>query len=107
MSPVKINPKKETDVGIRPLADRVVVRPLEESEAKKGELYIPDTAKEKPQQGEVLAVGPGHMEEGERVSMELQVGQKVLYGKYSGTEVTINDNNLLIMKESDVLAVVG
>jgi len=92
---------------VRPLADRVVVRPLEETEEKKGGLYIPDTAKEKPQQGEVIALGPGGMEKGERVPMELQVGQKVLYGKYSGTEVTIDDQKLLIIKESDVLAVVG
>ncbi len=92
---------------LRPLADRVVVRPLEESEEMKGGLYIPDTAKEKPQQGEVVAVGPGAFKKGERVPMEVDVGQKVLYGKYSGTEVTIDDNKLLIIKESDVLAVVG
>jgi chaperonin GroES len=92
---------------VRPLADRVIVRPLEKSEEMKGGLYIPDTAKEKPQQGEVVAVGPGGMEKGERIPMELKVGQKVLYGKYSGTEVTIDDTKLLIVKESDVLAVIG
>ena len=90
-----------------PLADRVVIRPLEETEQMRGGLYIPDTAKEKPQQGEVIAVGPGRYEKGEHVKMELKVGDKVLYGKYSGTEVTINDEALLIIKESDVLAVIG
>jgi chaperonin GroES len=70
-------------------------------------LYIPDTAKEKPQQGEIVAVGVGRIEKGERVPMELEVGQKVLYGKYSGTEVTLDDQQYLIVKETDVLAVVG
>lgn len=92
---------------VSPLADRVVIRPLEETEQMRGGLYIPDTAKEKPQQGEVLAVGPGRFEKGEHVKMELKVGDKVLYGKYSGTEVTINDEALLIIKETDVLAVIG
>ena len=73
----------------------------------RGGLYIPDTAKEKPQQGEIVAVGPGRYEKTERVPMELEVGQTVLYGKYSGTEVTIDDQPLLIIKESDVLAVIG
>ena len=92
---------------IQPLADRVVVRPLEEAEQKRGGLYIPDTAKEKPQQGEIIAVGPGRFEKNERVPMELKRGQKVLYGKYSGAEVTIDDEEVLIIKESDVLAVLG
>jgi chaperonin GroES len=92
---------------LSPLADRVVIRPLEETEQMRGGLYIPDTAKEKPQQGEVIAVGPGRFEKGEHVKMELKVGDKVLYGKYSGTEVTIDAEQLLIVKESDVLAVVG
>jgi chaperonin GroES len=92
---------------IQPLADRVVVRPLEEAEQKRGGLYIPDTAKEKPQQGEIIAVGPGRFEKSERVPMELKRGQKVLYGKYSGAEVTIDDEEVLIIKESDVLAVLG
>lgn len=99
--------QKKTVPKVRPLADRVVLRPLEELQQKKGGLYIPDTAKEKPQQGEVVAVGPGGMDKGVRVPMELQVGQNVLYGMYSGTEVTIDDQKLLIVKESDVLAVVG
>lgn len=92
---------------VKPLADRVVVKPLEETEQMKGGLYIPDTAKEKPQQGEVIAVGPGKVgEDGKRIPMELKEGDRVLYGKYSGTEVTIGDEQLLILRESDVLAVV-
>ncbi|HEX2205491.1 MAG TPA: co-chaperone GroES [Longimicrobium sp.] len=92
---------------VKPLADRVVVKALEESEQMRGGLYIPDTAKEKPQQGEVVAVGPGKFEDGKRVEMELKVGDKVLYGKYSGTEVTVDNEQYLILRESDVLAVVG
>jgi chaperonin GroES len=94
-------------VKIQPLADRVVIRPLEETEQMKGGLYIPDTAKEKPMQGEIIAVGPGRIEKGERVPMDLKVGNRVLYGKYSGTEVKLDDEELLIIKESDVLAVIG
>ena len=92
---------------IQPMQDRVVIRALEETESMRGGLYIPDTAKEKPQQGEIVAVGPGRFEKGDRVPMELKVGQKVLYGKYSGTEVTLDDEEYLIIKESDVLAVIG
>ena len=92
---------------IQPLADRVVVKALEETEQMRGGLYIPDTAKEKPQQGEVIAVGPGKMtEDGKRVPSELKAGDRVLYGKYSGTEVTVGDEQYLILKESDVLAVI-
>ena len=95
-------------VAVKPLADRVVIRALEETEQMRGGLYIPDTAKEKPQQGEVLAVGPGKFDEkGNRVPMDVKVGDKVLYGKYSGTEVTIEAEQLLILRESDVLAIVG
>jgi chaperonin GroES len=94
-------------VKIQPLADRVVIRPLEETAQMKGGLYIPDTAKEKPQEGEIIAVGPGRVEKGDKVPMELKVGNRVLYGKYSGTEVTLDDEQLLIIKESDVLAVIG
>ncbi|HET7322130.1 MAG TPA: co-chaperone GroES [Longimicrobiaceae bacterium] len=96
-----------TDLKVKPLADRVVVKPLEEAEQMRGGLYIPDTAKEKPQQGEVVAVGAGKVEDGKRIDMELKVGDKVLYGKYSGTEVTVEDQQLLILRESDVLAVIG
>jgi chaperonin GroES len=94
-------------VKVQPLGDRVVIRPLEETAEMRGGLYIPDTAKEKPQQGEIVAVGPGRYERGALVPMELKVGNKVLYGKYSGTEVTIEDEQLLIIKESDVLAIIG
>ena len=99
--------KSAAAVKVSPLADRVVVKPLEESEQMRGGLYIPDTAKEKPQQGEIVAVGPGRFDEGKRVPMDVKVGDKVLYGKYSGTEVTIDGENLLILRESDVLAVIG
>lgn len=97
-----------TDLKVKPLADRVVVKPLEEAEQMRGGLYIPDTAKEKPQQGEIVAVGPGKLtDEGKRIDPELKVGDKVLYGKYSGTEVTLDDAQYLILRESDVLAVIG
>ena len=92
---------------VAPLADRVVVKATEESEQMRGGLYIPDTAKEKPQQGEVVAVGPGKLSDtGERVPMEVKEGDRILYGKYSGTEITIADEQYLILRESDVLAVV-
>ena len=97
----------KSKLKIQPLQDRVVIRALEETESMRGGLYIPDTAKEKPQQGEIVAVGPGRYEKGDKVPMELKVGQKVLYGKYSGTEVTLDDEEYLIIKESDVLAVIG
>lgn len=92
---------------VAPLSDRVVIKPLEETEQMRGGLYIPDTAKEKPQQGEVIAIGPGRTEDGKRVAMEVKVGDKVLYGKYSGTEVTIDNAQMLILRESDILAVVS
>jgi chaperonin GroES len=92
---------------VSPLADRVMVKPLEEAEQMRGGLYIPDTAKEKPQQGEILAVGPGRYEEGKRIPPDVKVGDKVLYGKYSGTEVTIDGDAVLILRESDVLAVIS
>ena len=97
-----------TEIKVKPLADRVVVKASEEAETMRGGLYIPDTAKEKPQQGEVVAVGPGKLsDEGKRIEMELKVGDKVLYGKYSGTEVTVDAESYLILRESDVLAIVG
>jgi chaperonin GroES len=95
-------------IKIKPLSDRVVVEPLEETEEMRGGLYIPDTAKEKPMQGNVVAVGPGRRtEKGELLPVELKEGDRVLYGKYSGTEVTIDGHEYLIIKESDVLAVIG
>ena len=97
-----------TDVKVKPLSDRVVVKATEDTEQMRGGLYIPDTAKEKPQQGEVIAVGPGKVsDDGKRIDPEVKVGDKVLYGKYSGTEVTIDGEQYLILRESDVLAVVG
>jgi chaperonin GroES len=94
-------------VNIKPLADRVVVKPIEDSEEMRGGLYIPDTAKEKPQQGEIVAVGPGRVsDEGQRIEMEVKQGDKVLYGKYSGTEVTVGGEQYLILRETDVLAVI-
>ena len=99
--------KSATGTKVSPLADRVVVKALEEAEQMRGGLYIPDTAKEKPQQGEIVAVGPGKYEDGKLVPMTVKVGDKVLYGKYSGTEVTIDNEQLLILRESDVLAIIG
>ncbi len=99
--------KTKKKLGVQPLGDRVVITPMEETENMRGGLYIPDTAKEKPQQGLIAAVGPGRYEEGARVPMDLTVGQTVLYGKYSGTEVTVDEEQYLIIKESDVLAVIG
>ena len=94
-------------MDIRPLHDRIVVKRIEEEESKIGGLFIPDSAKEKPQQGEVVAVGPGRFDEGKRVPMEVKVGDKILYGKYSGTEVTIDNEPVLILRESDILAVIS
>ena len=93
---------------IQPLSDRVVIKALEESEEMRGGLYIPDTAKEKPQQGQVVAVGPGKVsDEGTRIDMDVAVGNKVLYGKYSGTEVTVDGDQYLILRESDILAIIN
>ncbi|MEE8573294.1 MAG: co-chaperone GroES [Gemmatimonadota bacterium] len=95
-------------VKIKPLADRVVVEALEETEEMRGGLYIPDTAKEKPQQGTVVAVGPGRRsDQGELIEVEISKGDLILYGKYSGTEVTVDGTEYLIIRESDVLAVLG
>ncbi|MGH7597486.1 MAG: co-chaperone GroES [bacterium] len=93
-------------MNIKPLADRVVVKPLEAEEKKQGSIIIPDTAKEKPMQGEIVAVGPGKVtESGQKVNLEVKKGDKVLYGKYSGTEVTIDGKDYLILRESDILAI--
>lgn len=93
---------------LNPLADRVVVKPLEEKEMKKGGIIIPDTAKEKPTEGTVIAVGPGKISEktGERIAPEVKKGDKVLYNKYSGTEVTVEGEEYLIIRDSDILATV-
>ena len=93
---------------LKPLQDRILVRRLEEKEAKKGGIIIPDTAKEKPQEGELVAVGPGKMgKEGKREPMDVKVGDKILFGKYSGSEVKLGDEELLIMREEDVLGILS
>jgi len=94
----------KTKFTVYPLADRVAIKPLEETETMKGGLYIPDTAKEKPIQGEVIAVGPGRREKGDVVPMELKVGDRVVYGKYSGTQVELGGDEIILIKESDVIA---
>ncbi len=92
---------------IKPLADRVVIQPAPAEEKVKGGIIIPDTAKEKPQKGKVVAVGPGIASDtGEVISMSVKKGDSVLYGKYSGTEVNIDDKEYLIVKESDILAII-
>lgn len=94
--------------NIKPLGDRVLVKPLEAKETKKGGIIIPDTVKEKPMEGEVVAAGPGKISDsGTRMAMDLKAGDKVLYGKYSGTEVKIDDVEYLIMHTEDILAVIG
>ena len=98
-----------TKVVLKPLEDRIVVQPLEAEQTTASGLVIPDTAKEKPQEGKVISVGPGRFDDAgtKRVPMDVKVGDKVLYGKYSGTEVTIDNEPLLILRESDVLAVLS
>jgi chaperonin GroES len=92
-------------VKLEPMADRLVVRPIEKEEMTKGGLVLPDTAKEKPQEGEVLAVGPGRVsEDGKRIAMDVKVGDIVIYAKYGGTEVKIDDEELMVLRESDILA---
>lgn len=93
-------------MNLKPLADRVVVRPSKAEEKTKGGIIVPDTAKEKPVWGEVIAAGPGRVsDDGKQIPMEIKVGDSVLYGKYSGTEVTIEGEELLIMRESDIFAI--
>ena len=92
---------------LKPLGGRVIVEPIEQEEMTAGGIILPETAKEKPQEGKILAAGPGERgEDGERIPMEVQVGDKVLYAKYSGTEVKMDGRKLLILRESDILAVV-
>jgi chaperonin GroES len=97
---IKAKPK----IKIHPLEDRAVILPDEEEATMRGPLYIPDTAKEKPTHGEVLAVGPGRIEKGQRIPMEVKVGDQVIYGKYSGTPYQVDDDELIIIKASDILA---
>jgi len=93
-------------MAIKPLGDRVLVRPLNEAEEKVGSIYIPDTAKEKPQEGIIDAVGPGVHKDGKLIPLEVKVGDKVLYGKYSGTEIKKDGQEYLIVRESDILAII-
>jgi len=92
---------------IRPLADRVLVRRIEEKQVKKGGIIIPDTVKEKPQQGEVIAAGPGRIDDkGKRIAMEVKKGDKILFGKYAGSEVKMGDEEYIIMREDDILGII-
>jgi len=92
---------------LKPLADRLVVKPLEEEEVTPSGIVLPETAKEKPQKGEVLAVGPGARDDdGKRIAMDVSVGDKVLFAKYGGTEIKVDGDKLLILRESDVLAII-
>ncbi len=92
-------------VKLEPLADLLVVKPIEREEVTKGGIVLPDTVKEKPQEGKVLAVGPGRLsDDGKRIAMDLKVGDIVVYAKYGGTEIKIDDDELIILRESDVLA---
>jgi chaperonin GroES len=92
-------------VNLQPLADRLVVRPLEREEVTKGGIVLPDTAKERPQEGEVVAAGPGRLtEEGKRIELDVKVGDIVVYAKYGGTEIKVDGEELMILRESDVLA---
>ena len=91
---------------LNPLADRVVVKPIQKEEMTKGGIILPDTAKEKPQEGEIIAAGPGKMnDEGKIIPMEVIVGDKVIYSKYGGTEIKIDDDEMIILRESDILAI--
>jgi len=90
---------------LQPLADRLVVKPIQKEEMTKGGIYLPDTAKEKPQEGEVIAVGPGRVtDDGKRIAMDLKVGDRVIYSKYGGSEIKIDDVEMIILRESDILA---
>lgn len=93
---------------LRPLGDRVVIRPVAREETTRSGIYLPDTSKEKPQRGEVIAVGPGRQtEEGQRIAMDVKVGDAILFAKYSGTEFKLDDEELLILGERDILAVIS
>jgi chaperonin GroES len=94
-------------MNLKPLGDRVIVKPMEAEEKTKGGIILPDTAKEKPIEGTVVAAGPGKVsDDGKAIKMEVKVGDKVLYGKYSGTEVTVEGEEYLIMRESDIFAII-
>jgi chaperonin GroES len=98
---------EEVYMKLKPLGDRVLVKPIEESEQKYGNIIIPDTAKEKPQQGEIVSVGPGKMkDDGSHIALTVKTGQKILYGKYAGTEIQLDGAMHLIMNESDILGII-
>ena len=95
-------------MNVKPLSDRILVRRLEEQEQKRGGIIIPDTAKEKPQEAEVIAVGPGKLtDDGKRSPMDVQTGDRILMGKYSGSEIKIDDTDYVILREDEILAVIG
>jgi chaperonin GroES len=94
-------------LSLKPLGDRLVIKPIEQEEVTAGGIVLPDTAKEKPQKGEVLAAGPGNRNDaGERVEMDVKVGDKVLYAKYAGTEIKLEGDKVLVLRESDILAII-
>jgi chaperonin GroES len=94
-------------VKVTPLHDRVIIRRIEEKESVKGGIIIPDTAKEKPQEGEVIAVGAGKLEKGQRIPLDVEVGDRVLFGKYSGTDIKLDNEDFLILREEEILAKLG
>jgi len=105
-----VNKREEEHMAakLQPLADRVLVKPIEKEEKTKSGIYLPDTAKEKPQEGEIIAVGPGKMtDDGKRIPPDLKVGDRVIYAKYGGTEIKVDDEDLIILRESDILAKKG
>ena len=107
MATKSTKPKTSSTV-LKPTEDRLLVRPVEQEEQTRSGIYIPDTAKEKPQEGEVIAVGPGKKtDEGKRLEMVVKVGNRIMYSKYGGTEIKVDGEDLLIMRESDVLGIVS
>ena len=97
--------KGKTSANIKPMSDRILIRPSEQDETTKSGIFIPDTARERPQEGEVVAVGPGrYLNNGKRLEMELKAGDKIIYSKYSGTEIEADDGELLLMGSNDVLS---
>ncbi len=93
--------------NVQPLGDRVLLQPLEAEEKTAGGIIVPDSAKEKPQEGKIIAVGKGKVEDGKTITVEVKVGDKVLYGKYSGTEIRVEGEDMLIVKEEDILAIIN
>jgi len=107
ISQFKLNFNQEVSMNVKPMEDRILLKPMEAEQKTAGGIIIPDNAKEKPQKGEVVAVGPGKTnDKGQKIEMTLKKGDKILYGKYSGTEITIEGQEYLIVRESDVLAII-